>query len=316
MVSIATALFGGACQGPDSGTAAANCTATLRAGDGSLNRFVRRLHGGEVGCLRGTFRENLTIRRSGFQLTSAPGKRATILGIVYFARTARRVELSRLRLRASGGPSVRVNGTAITIRRSDISNGHTGICVSVGGGFERWGVASGVALVRNRIHDCGRMPPTNHDHGVYVEGARDTAIRGNLIYDNADRGIQLYPNAQGTTVVRNVIDGNGEGVIFSGEAAGGEYAHAYASSGNLVTKNVISNSRERHNVEAWWGGPVGNENVVHGNCLWNGALGNLDLSAGGFLAVGNVVGDPRYVDRARKDFRLKPGSPCAGRGPH
>ena len=185
----------------------------------------------------------------------------------------------------------------------------------MGGAFERWGMANRVKLAWNRIHNCGRIPPTNHDHGIYVEGAQRTVIRGNLIYDNADRGVQLYPNAQRTLVTANVIDGNGEGVIFSSEAAGGAYSRPYASSDNVVTRNIISNSRERHNVESWWGGPVGTGNVVRGNCLWNGELGNLDLSGGGFLAVGNVVAEPRFVDREAKDFRLRGGSPCAGMGP-
>ena len=315
MVAFAAALFAGACQGPDSGTASGGCTATLTAGHGSLDRFVRHLRRGGVGCLRGNFRTNLTIRRSRFQLTSAPGGQASIVGTVYIARTSNRVVLSRLVLRASASPSVRINGTGITIRRSDISNDHTGICVSIGGAFERWGIATGVALVQNRIHDCGRIPPTNHDHGVYVEGSRNAVIKGNLIYDNADRGVQLYPNAQGTLVTRNVIDGNGEGVIFSSEAAGVGYARSYASNDNLVTRNVISNSAKRHNVESWWGGPVGTGNVVRDNCIWNGLLGNVDLTGGGFLAVGNVVAEPKFVDRNAKDFRLQGDSACAEMGP-
>jgi parallel beta-helix repeat protein len=210
---------------------------------------------------------------------------------------------------------VRISGTRITIVRSEITNRHTGICVSVGGDFEHWGIASGVTLAQNRIHDCGRLPATNHDHGIYVEGARDTLIRGNLIYDNADRGVQFYPNAQASIVVNNVIDGNGEGVQFGSATAGGEYARSYASSGNVVARNIISNSRVRHNVESWWGGPVGTANVVRDNCLWNGVLGNLDLTAGGFLAAANVVAQPKFVDRAAADFHLAPGSPCAGMGP-
>ena len=71
------------------------------------------------------------------------------------AKTARDLVLARLVLRSHETPNVRINGTRITIRRSEITNGHTGICVSVGGGFERWGIAHGAALLRNRIHDCG-----------------------------------------------------------------------------------------------------------------------------------------------------------------
>jgi parallel beta-helix repeat protein len=285
------------------------------SGQGSLNRFVRALGPGAVGCLRGTFHGQLTIRKGGFRLTSAPGARARIDGVVYFSRTAHDVVLARLALRSSRTPNVRINGSRIMIRGSNITNRHTGICITVGGGFERWGLAHDVSLLYNRIHDCGRLPATNHDHGIYVEGAVGTVIANNLIYDNADRGIQLYPNAQRSLVTNNVINGNGEGVIFGSESAGGEYQNAYASSGNVVTRNIISNSRERHNVESWWGGPVGVANVAKDNCLWNGAQGNVDDSAGGFLSIANVVAKPGYVDAAAGDFHLRAGSPCAGYGP-
>jgi hypothetical protein len=36
------------------------------------------------------------------------------------------------------------------------------------------------------------------------------------IYDNADRGSHLYPDADDTLVANNITDGKGEGTIFSG----------------------------------------------------------------------------------------------------
>ncbi len=47
--------------------------------------------------------------------------------------------------------------------------------------------------------------------------ATDTTIEWNLIYANADRGIQLYPNAEYTTIDHNIIDDNGEGILFAGD---------------------------------------------------------------------------------------------------
>lgn len=313
-VAAGVSLLGGG-HAREADAASGRCTRTLAAGSGSLQRFVRRLRSGDVGCLRGTFRTSLTIRGGGFRLTSAPGRRATIDGVVFLARSAHDVVLARLRLRSSDAPTLPVNGRRITIRGTDVTDGHRGICVSIGGGFERWGVAQGVALLWDRIHDCGRLPATNHDHGVYVEGAVRTVISDSLIYDNADRGIQFFPNAQRSIVTNNVIDGNGEGILFSSESAGGEYSAAYASSDNLVARNIISNSRVRANVEAWWAGPVGSGNVAGANCLWNGAQGNLDLAAGGVVAIGNRVADPGFVDRAATDFQLTRASPCDGMGP-
>ena len=49
----------------------------------------------------------------------------------------------------------------------------------------------------NRIHDCGGTT-NNQRHAIYVEHAEDTRIVGNVIYDNADRGVQRYPSAQRT----------------------------------------------------------------------------------------------------------------------
>ena len=134
-------------------------------------------------------------------------------------------------------------------------------------------------------------------------------ITNNYIYDNADRGIQLYPDAQGTKIANNVIDGNGEGVLFSGDSG-------LASSNNVVTRNIVSNATVRYNVESWWpaGNPVGTGNVASDNCVWNGAQGNVADEVG-FSASGNKAANPLYANRTTKDFRLQSGSPCVGYGP-
>ena len=50
------------------------------------------------------------------------------------------------------------------------------------------------------IHDCGRLPATNRHNGISVTYATGTRIAANWIYDNADRGVQLYPDADDTRV--------------------------------------------------------------------------------------------------------------------
>jgi hypothetical protein len=143
------------------------------------------------------------------------------------------------------------------------------------------------------------MPPTNHHHGIYAEASDGARITDNWIYDNADRGVQLFPDAQGTYVARNVIDGNGQGVLFS-----------RTSANNVVEHNIITNPALRYNIEDFE--LSGGGNVARRNCLWS------DRHKGGGLQPGlavpvldSLVTDPGYANRGAKDFRLKPGSPCA-----
>jgi len=285
----------------------------------TIAKLLSRLAPGQTGCLRaGLYLENVTVTRGGrpgkpVMLTSAPRGRATVRGKFVIAEGADDLVVANLNIdgRNTVGATATpiVNGDRSIWLGNDVTNGHTMICFVIGSVRGR-GVAEGTVVSRNRIHNCGRLPATNHDHGIYVAAAVGTVIRDNYIYENADRGVQLYPSSQGTVVAHNVIDGNGVGVIFGGDGV-------YASSGNSVVANVISNSMIRANVESSWSGgsPVGVGNVVARNCLWNGRGGNIDASAGGFVVHGNIEADPLYVGRSTGDFRLRQHSRCRGKGP-
>jgi parallel beta-helix repeat protein len=311
-------LLGGACAVTLAFAGCADARTTTQARHGSacsrvaspghsVESLVRSLRPGQTGCLRGgEYAQDVRVGNGGrpgarITLRSYPGERATIRGRLYVAPGGDFVTIAGLRLNSVGEdlPSPTVSGNHATFLRDEITNEHTGICLEVFG-------ASFTTIRSSRIHDCGRLPATNHDHGIYVEEGYHTRILHNRIYDNADRGIQLYPRAYDTTITGNVIDGNGEGVLFSG----GSQA---ASSRNRVTRNVIANSRIRYNVESFYdpGNPVGAGNVVTRNCLFGGpghALpGGISRAVVGFSAFRNVVARPRYRNRARRDFRLRDG---------
>ena len=281
----------------------------------TVGRLARSLRPGQTGCLaRGTYREDVTLRRGGLPgvpltLRSRPGHAARILGHVVVARTADHVVLRQLWFDGAGAhglPSPIVTATGVVIQENDIVN-RRGICLVLGS--TTFGRAIDTLVERNRIHHCGRLPATNHDHGIYVEASDRAIITGNWIHHNADRGIQLYPDAQDTRIVGNVIHRNGQGVIFSGEGG-------LASSGTVVEGNVISGSLLRANVESFWppGNPVGGGNVVRGNCLfgaaWYARSGGVQSPQTGFQLAANLVANPRFVRPRRGDLRLKPGSRC------
>ncbi len=273
----------------------------------TFEHLANSLKPGQTGCLRaGIYQGDARITRGGngpapTTVTSYPGERATVLGRIHVADQANNIVFTQLDLdgrSADNLPSPTVNGDGIVFRDNDITNHNTTICFVLGS--DGYGRARGTVIERNRIHNCGELPPTNHHHGIYVEASDGARITENWIYDNADRGVQLFPDAQGTYVARNVIDGNGQGVIFSRESAN-----------NVVENNVISNPAVRYNIEDWE--LSGGGNTARRNCVWStrhaGNPGGIQPGLG-VSVVGNLVTDPDFVDRGGKDFRLRPGSPC------
>ncbi len=281
----------------------------------TTQRLASSLTAGQTGCLRaGTYGGGITFTRSGasgapITVQSFPGERAVLMGRVWIKSGADFVTVSDLDLvgintLGLSSPSIEANDA--TLEGNDITNVHTADCVFVGSWehpIER------AAIRRNRIHDCGRIPITNRHQGISVWNAGDTEVAENVIYDNADRGIQLFPHAQRTHVAYNTIDGNGEGVLISGLGNA-------TSDNNIVERNVITNSTNRDNLEAFWaeGDPVGTGNVYRNNCVSGGARDNGDGGVQprmkGVVVSGNLVANPDYVDRIGKNFTLNPGSPC------
>ena len=168
----------------------------------------------------------------------------------------------------------------------------------------------GVVIERNRIHDCGRLPATNHDHGIYIAHGRETVVRDNWIYDNADRGIQQYPDTQRSVITGNVIDSNGQGVNF-----GGDDSNTNCSNNNIVQGNVITYSRLRWNAYSGAQGRDCTGNLVRNNCVQArrgdyAAAGGIEPGSRSFEAAANLVAKPRYVTAATGDYRLQPDSAC------
>ena len=281
----------------------------------TAGRLARALRPGETGCFRaGTYSfEALSLTKPRITLRPLGRENVTLNGDIKILPRARRAAIVGMRLNGDTGKNQigpRIYADRAVLRGNTITNHHAGICVQVSAYFSRPPPA-GVQIRGNRIHDCGKLPATNHHHGIYIADARRTTIRNNWIYDNADRGVQLYPSAQESVVRGNVIDSNGEGVSIGGDDAGS------CSNGNTVTGNVISNSVESWNIYSGALGPDCSGNVVRNNCLYAGqapqpydADGGVLFPARNFAATRNVVASPRYVDLDSGDYRLRRHSRC------
>jgi parallel beta-helix repeat protein len=284
-----------------------------------VQRLVQALRPGRVGCLlAGTFAEDVSIQRGGrpgkrIVLRSAPSVMAGILGRIEIAETANYVTISHLRINGASSPenTVQVWGDRFKLLNNNINGGHSSTfqsCIYLG--HTTYGIAYGAVIDHNRIHDCG-TPATAEGHGVYVDASRGvTKITNNYIYDNDGFGMQLYKDGDNVRIEHNVFDG---AVLKAGILFGGETPDM-SSDNNTVRHNIFTNN-STFGIDASWGGPTGVRNVASSNCFWRNRLGAFGLRRGWTDLGNNVFADPLYVNRARKDFRLRAGSPCVNKGP-
>jgi Right handed beta helix region len=314
----------------------------------SVAHLIESLGVGETGCLfsgqlyeepagsfivgesSGTESDPVTIR------STDPANPARIHGQAWLQEDADHVRFRDLRFIGSPGSmksAMLIIGGAdgVELHENEITF-RNGICLNIGH-LDHESVD--FVLRRNRIHDCGQdVEPilTGADsgvHGVYLLNTADAVIASNWIYDNLNRGIQLYPDADGTEIVRNLLDGNGSNLSLSSESSEG-----HLSTGNEVRGNLITNSTLRALTDPDWpdadsaqvwgygfGGPARgpnegatHDNLVTGNCVFQANPAH-NFGGWGYAETANVLADPGYANRAAKDFTPDPGGPCAGMGP-
>ena len=277
----------------------------------TAQRLVDSLRRGQTGCLRAGRYERanghyvVDLRRSGLRIRSHPGERARLVGIVMIRQGADAATLSRLDFEGTGTMNtIKVHSADVVIEDSRITNRGRGLSCLMLGDNDGWGAAVRTVVRRNRFHDCGSAGNGTRDHAIYAANLVDGRIVGNVFWNSAAFAIHLYPNAQRTRVAFNVIDGGlpsvRGGVVISGD-------ESYASSGNVVERNVVAFAQTA-NIEGWWAGPVGGDNIVRKNCVWAGKEANIRGSS--ITASDNLVSDPHFRHRETHDYRLAASSRC------
>ncbi|MCA9330404.1 right-handed parallel beta-helix repeat-containing protein, partial [Candidatus Saccharibacteria bacterium] len=154
---------------------------------------------------------------------------------------------------------------------------------------------------------------------LYLAGARYTRVVNNFIYDNPMFGLQFFPDSDNATVENNVFYNNAAGVTFSS-------GFGKQSENNILRNNIIGNSGGNYygmgykdstswgaaDVNHWWGSGTGAGNQATGNCLFGRGI---ESNPDGYTVSNNTkVSDPMFINAGGKDFGLKAGSPCTGKG--
>ncbi len=271
----------------------------------SLQQLTRALGADETGCLRaGEYGgRDVFLNRPGVTLTSYPGERATITAFLEVEESAPGASVRALRFDTAGNPNsvgTKIQADRTVFADNIVTKGGEGICLLVGSQND----AERVVIERNHVYACGPAD-SKFDHQIYLQGTRGAIVRWNILNDNAGGwGVHLYSDADGSVIEHNIIDSNKGGVIFAGDGQGN------TSDGNTVRYNAITNSGPRYNIEgSWSGGPEGQGNTAHDNCVYAKGAGRSGVAPlFGFATRSNFT--PQAEPYAG-DWRLEPGSRCA-----
>lgn len=321
----------------------------------SIARLIEITGAGQEGCLPagstfvepiGSFIVGVAGGQPGnparIRTSERAGPAAVVKAAMWLQGSVHDLDFERIRFTDSPGNGDRgtmlvVDGDRIAFRETEMT-WRRGICLNAGhrdgyaaGDPAGTVAAEGLVIERSRIHDCGNDPEIvaslrdesqSGVHGLYLVDAPEARIHDNYIYDNVSRGIQLWPDVDGAVVDHNVFDRNGSNINVGSSATYGHF-----SEGNRFEDNVISNATLRSVYDPPWG-PGDTESIVgyfpnDGNTRGNAFTGNcvyqadpaLTYGGYGYTRAGDVFGDPGYVNGAAWDFRLRGGSPCAGKGP-
>jgi hypothetical protein len=171
--------------------ARSRCTRTLAAG-ADVQTALNHARAGQTICLStGVYRGDVEIqvggsRRHPLTLTSAPGARATIAGIVWIAANDVTVSPAHRWSRAWAEP-VQFTAARTRLLGNDVTNDHSDdSCVILGD--HSYGRADDPIISHNRIHDCG-VPSSTFDHGIYDSYSVGARITDNVISANSTYGV-------------------------------------------------------------------------------------------------------------------------------
>jgi nitrous oxidase accessory protein NosD len=133
-------------------------------------------------------------------------------------------------------------------------------------------------------------------HGVYVSGDNWVTIDHNVITANKDRGILAGMGEPYAIITNNTIVANQVSAI---------YTYRNDSRTRIVNNIIADNSR---------GIVTDSDSLNHMTVGYNCFKGQSGDEEQVLAGRGSIRADPMFADPDHGDYRLKPGSPCIGKG--
>jgi parallel beta-helix repeat protein len=169
-----------------------------------------------------------------------------------------------------------------------------GFTVEGGGSLHTFVISQSSPEIRNNVFRNNIPVGSPNVEVVSCQSASATITR-NLFYGNGGIGcVGLRSGSTGTKIINNTFDGNERG-FFS------------IAGGGTALNNIVTNSLG-HAVGVI---SLSDFTLLDYNDLWNN---NPNYNVSGIAGTHDFSADPLYVDRAGRNYRLQPLSPCINAG--
>jgi len=158
----------------------------------------------------------------------------------------------------------------------------------------------------NRIHHNGVQSTACDEqaHGLYLQGDRHV-VKNNLIYDNHDYGIQVYPYARDSDLAYNTVTTNGRaGLVIGGSGRGpsGTGVAGITMVGNIFAFNTTFGIHRAQTPP--------DSCDIHGNVFHANPAGDVENGFPSGCVGANTSANPLFLKLETRDLHLLTGSPA------
>ncbi len=193
-----------------------------------------------------------------------------------------------------------------------------------GGGIYCLGFQPGTVLANNIIHDSGRDrakagAPPPHCRGIYLDsGCLGYLVENNLVYDTQDAALRMQIGTGCNTYINNILAFTRDYAIDMDVARSCVFINniVYLDRGRLFKFEKWPHYEKFISRNLYW--RTDGKPFVFAGQPWEEWRKQRQTPCSYFVGTtmdeGSVIADPKFVDAAKRDFRLKPGSPAVALG--
>ncbi len=188
-----------------------------------------------------------------------------------------------------------------------------------GGGIYCLGFQPQTVLGNNVIHDSGRDGGPPHCRGLYLDqGCVGFLVENNLVYDTQDAALRMQIGTGCNICINNILAFTREYAVDMDVARSCVFMNnlVYLDRGRVFKFDKWPNYEKFISRNLYW--RTDGESFAFAGLPWaewrKQRQTPFSYFKGTPMDEGSIIADPKFVDAAKRDFRLRPDSPAFALG--